>query len=94
MPNKDIIQEFSDLGSNLGNISKNIYSVPPGYFDGFSEQLLGFIKASETLSSLPKEMPFNVPAGYFDRELKSGAGVVADDLVAGVYANLVVRMLT
>jgi len=67
MPNKDIIQELSDLGSNLGNISKNIYSVPPGYFDGFSEQLLGFIKASETLSSLPKEMPFNVPAGYFDQ---------------------------
>jgi len=67
MPNKDIIQELSDLGSNLGNISKNIYSVPPGYFDGFSEQLLGFIKASETLSSLHKEMPFNVPAGYFDQ---------------------------
>jgi len=67
MPNKDIIQELSDLGSNLGNISKNIYSVPPGYFDGFSEQLLGFIKASETLSSLPKEMPFKVPAGYFDQ---------------------------
>jgi hypothetical protein len=67
MPNKDIIQELSDLGSNLGNISKNIYSVPPGYFEGFSEQLLGFIKASETLSSLPKEMPFNVPAGYFDQ---------------------------
>ena len=33
------------------------------------------------------------PAGYFDRHVKNGAGVVADDLVAGVYANLVVRML-
>jgi phosphatidylglycerophosphatase A len=33
------------------------------------------------------------PASYFDRHLKNGIGVVADDLVAGVYANLVVRML-
>lgn len=34
------------------------------------------------------------PAGHFDREVKNGVGVVADDLVAGVYANLVVRLLT
>ena len=34
------------------------------------------------------------PAGHFDRHVKNGVGVVADDLVAGVYANLVVRMLT
>jgi hypothetical protein len=70
MPNKDIIQELSDLGSNLqGNISENIYSVPLGYFEGFSGQMLGLIKANESLtwlSSLPKEMPFNVPDGYFN----------------------------
>ena len=69
MPSKDIIQELSDLASNLpGNIS-NIYSVPPGYFEGFSEQILGLIKADERLnwlSSLPKEVPFNVPAEYFN----------------------------
>ena len=34
------------------------------------------------------------PARYFDREMKNGFGVVADDLVAGLYANLVVRVLT
>ena len=70
MPNKDIIQELSDLGSNLqGNISRNIYSVPPGYFESFSEQILDLIKADESLTSLssfPKEMPFNVPGGYFN----------------------------
>jgi phosphatidylglycerophosphatase A len=33
------------------------------------------------------------PASYFDRHVKNGFGVVADDLVAGVYANLVVRLL-
>ncbi|HEV8504128.1 MAG TPA: hypothetical protein VGQ53_01970 [Chitinophagaceae bacterium] len=69
MPNKDIIQELSDLGCNLQDISQNIYSVPPGYFEGFSEQMLGVIKTNESLtwlSSLPKEMPFQVPCGYFD----------------------------
>jgi len=34
------------------------------------------------------------PAGHFDRHVKNGFGVVADDLVAGIYANLVVRVLT
>jgi len=70
MANTDIIQELSDLGSNLqGTISENIYLVPPGYFEGFPEQMLGLIKANESLtwlSSLPKEMPFGVPGGYFN----------------------------
>jgi len=70
MPNKDIIRELSDLGSNLpGNTSENVYSVPLEYFEGFSEHMLDLVKANESLtwlSSLPKETPFNVPAGYFD----------------------------
>lgn len=33
------------------------------------------------------------PASHFDRNVKNGVGVVADDLVAGIYAQLVVRML-
>ena len=33
------------------------------------------------------------PARYLDREVRNGIGVVADDLVAGVYANLVARAL-
>jgi len=69
MPNKDIIQELSDLGSNLPGDISNIYSVPAGYFEGFSEQILRLIKTNESLiwlSSLPKEVPFNVPAEYFN----------------------------
>jgi len=34
------------------------------------------------------------PARYLDRRMRNGFGVVADDLVAGLYANLVVRALT
>lgn len=33
------------------------------------------------------------PASHFDRNVKNGVGVVADDLVAGIYAHLVVRLL-
>ena len=34
------------------------------------------------------------PARYFDHSMKNGIGVVADDLVAGLYANLMVRAIT
>lgn len=34
------------------------------------------------------------PARYLDRRVRNGIGVVADDLVAGLYANLVARALT
>ncbi len=34
------------------------------------------------------------PAGYVDRRMRNGIGVVGDDLVAGIYANLVARVLT
>jgi phosphatidylglycerophosphatase A len=33
------------------------------------------------------------PASYFDREVGGGAGVVLDDVISGVYANLVLRIL-
>jgi len=69
MSNQDIIQELSDLGSNLQDVSKSIYSVPPGYFEGFSEQMLSIIKTNESmtwLSSLPGKTPFHVPSTYFN----------------------------
>lgn len=34
------------------------------------------------------------PARYFDRQVAGGLGVVFDDVVAGLYANLVLRLLT
>jgi phosphatidylglycerophosphatase A len=33
------------------------------------------------------------PARWLDRSLKNGVGCVADDLVAGLYTNLLVRVL-
>lgn len=34
------------------------------------------------------------PARYFDRQMAGGLGIVFDDVVAGLYANLVLRLLT
>ena len=33
------------------------------------------------------------PAGYIDRAVPGGAGVVLDDVVSGIYANLATRIL-
>ncbi|MBP1684727.1 MAG: phosphatidylglycerophosphatase [Deltaproteobacteria bacterium] len=33
------------------------------------------------------------PAGYIDKNLPGGYGVVLDDVVSGIYSNLVVQML-
>jgi len=70
MANKDIIQELSDLGSNLGKMVRdNVYLVPEGYFEGFAGHVLSLVKINESLiwlSSLPKETPYQLPTGYFD----------------------------
>jgi phosphatidylglycerophosphatase A len=33
------------------------------------------------------------PASYCDREMPGGAGVVLDDVVSGIYANLIARII-
>jgi phosphatidylglycerophosphatase A len=33
------------------------------------------------------------PASYFDREVRGGPGVVLDDVISGLYANLALRAL-
>lgn len=33
------------------------------------------------------------PASWIDRRMKGGTGVVLDDIVAGIYSNLVLRLL-
>ena len=33
------------------------------------------------------------PAGWIDRSLPGGSGVVLDDVVSGFYANLIVRLV-
>lgn len=74
-----ILNELRDLESSLGSYSpQNIYTVPNGYFEGLPTQILNRIKALEAadakeelgylsplLSNASKEMPYSVPADYF-----------------------------
>ena len=67
MANKDIIQELSDLGSDLAkSVPQNPYLVPKEYFESFAGQVLSLVKADAYLSSLPKDTPYQVPVGYFE----------------------------
>jgi hypothetical protein len=75
----NILQELKELKSILVDItSKNIYSVPDGYFEGLVNQVLNRIKAIEAtnpseeldhlspaLNNISRQMPYSVPVGYF-----------------------------
>src|SRR5258708_7888694 len=77
--NDQILNELNELKSTLkGGLPGTIFSVPAGYFDELSLRVLGRIKALEAtdaneelmylsplLSGLSRQLPFEVPAGYF-----------------------------
>lgn len=79
-PRENILQELNELRSSLATINtRNMYTVPVGYFDGLAALVLNRIKALEAataseelgylspmLSNISKEMPYTIPAGYFE----------------------------
>ena len=84
MNNRTAIKdELNELNSLLPlEKGPELYSVPVGYFEGFAESVVQRLKidslsSSEELeeiapflASLPKEMAFSVPAGYFSEATK------------------------
>jgi hypothetical protein len=74
-----ILQELIELGSTLPHANiQTTYSVPDGYFEGLTTQVLNRIKAMEAgnaadelsalsplLAGASKQVPYEVPAGYF-----------------------------
>ncbi len=69
------------------------------------DEIVGFLTATALLElTLPRLLVafflfrlFDIlkppPARYFDQQVPGGAGVVLDDVCAGIYANLIVRVL-
>ncbi len=58
-----ILQELQEITPAVATISnRNVYSVPPGYFDGLAGEVLAMIH----MESLPVSMPYSVPQGYFN----------------------------
>ncbi len=76
----NILQELNEIRSTLINAtSENVYSIPEGYFENFSELMLNRIKAmnaanakdelnylSPVLNNISIEMPYSIPFGYFN----------------------------
>ncbi|MGC4037605.1 MAG: hypothetical protein QM764_16710 [Chitinophagaceae bacterium] len=74
-----IIQELSDLKSNLPDIPAVEFYVPAGYFEGFADSMLNRVKALEAantqeelaylsplLDGLSKQPVYAEPEGYFE----------------------------
>ncbi len=78
-----ILQELNELQSSLGITSLSCpFSLPAGYFNELAERVMIRIRVEESpgledelttfspaLASLPRQMPFTVPDGYFGRSL-------------------------
>jgi hypothetical protein len=89
----NILQELKELESSLANLSsQNIYTVPTGYFEELSSQIINRIKAleattasdelsflSSTLANISKEIPYSVPSGYFERLNEKVIQVISQD---------------
>ncbi len=69
------------------------------------DEIVGFLTATALLEMTPLRLLaafslfrlFDIlkppPARYFDQQVPGGVGVVLDDVCAGIYANLIVRVL-
>lgn len=96
---KDILNELEVLGSTLATQDiENVFVVPQGYFEGLADAVMNRIRnhpdyqhsheelesLSPLLSGLKKDLPYSVPAGYFDQpvqiparpEVSTGTGKV------------------
>lgn len=78
----NILQELNELRSSLGAAAPTPYVVPVGYFDEIAAQVISRIKALEApnawdeivilspvLSTISRQMPYHVPAGYFEENI-------------------------
>ena len=77
---ENILQELNELKSSLATVTpQNIYTIPPGYFDGLTAQVLNRIKAMEaknaveelgylspSLNNISRQLPYTIPTGYFE----------------------------
>jgi len=74
---KDILNELNDLKVNLPLVEMPDFTVPKGYFDEMSANLMETIKLDDFTLSLPKSMPFDIPQNYFEQ--------LEDDLKTSIF---------
>jgi len=65
----DILNELKELSPLIAGMEKiNVFSVPAGYFDNLSDDILASLKEEDNtlINSFPDQSSFEVPKGYFD----------------------------
>ena len=86
--NPEIYNELKELNSLLAEISnRNLYSVPEGYFNVLSEDVLLAVNENSPIEMQGSE----VPAGYFDGladSIMSRINASSDDDISPLLANL------
>jgi hypothetical protein len=62
----NILQELNEIGGTLENgTPQNVYVVPAGFFETFSDQVLARINSPLSNDALKKD-PYSIPDNYFD----------------------------
>jgi len=98
---KHIQEELKSLKSNLPYlIEKPVFTVPEGYFNNFAASVFAKInegvavsatdelnELSAFLSSIKKEIPYNVPENYFSTLQNEVPWLIRDDEVSTVLAD-------
>ncbi|MGN6164523.1 MAG: hypothetical protein ACTHOF_08280 [Flavisolibacter sp.] len=92
MDNSDNIQdELRGLNSELPSVDKTPFSVPEGYFAGLAGSVMAKIKGAEApasteiaslsplLAGISRNMPYVVPAGYFQTTIEELPFLTGDD---------------
>ncbi|MES2883135.1 MAG: hypothetical protein V4676_13375, partial [Bacteroidota bacterium] len=100
MNNRDNINdELKELNSNFPR-TDNPVSVPDGYFEGLAASVMARIKDAEEsaaaeienlsplLAGISREMPLELPAGYFENNLADLAIVVKDEQPSVLLSNI------
>ncbi len=66
-PESEILNELNTLSPVVaGIVNVNIFSVPEGYFENLSAQILYSVKQEEPVLAVHGVSPFQAPLGYFD----------------------------
>jgi len=88
-----IFEEGMENEGSLPRSNGNPYSVPEGYFEGFAGSLLSRIRSQESssemmaelqglsplLASIPRTMPFELPAGYFEATVADLPALISEE---------------
>lgn len=62
----EILKELEDVGIQIPEHTQAPFSIPQGYFDQFSSQIIEQLHRESFLESLPKVNPYSIDSDYFE----------------------------